>query len=275
MILVNGISGTEVSVFDRGLAYGDGLFETIAVVGGDVLNWQRHMNRLAKGCRQLAIDVPDSARLYEETQMVAEGFERSVVKLVVTRGDGGLGYTPPTAASATRIVARRPWPEGYPERERSGIRVCVARHRLSSNAPLAGLKHLNRLDQVLASMEIPASGAVEALMLDRDARVIEGTRCNLFAVYPGRLVTPRLDQCGVRGVMRDVILELAPTVGLRGEETELTLGDLQSANEIFLSNAIAGIWPVIGLDADPQRSVPIGAHTRRLQEALVAGGHRR
>ena len=105
MILVNGICTNEVSVCDRGLAYGDGLFETVAVVAGDVLNWPRHTARLGSGCERLAIDVPDFVQLYEEARTVSAGFERSVVKLTVTRGNGGRGYTPLKAPSATRIVA--------------------------------------------------------------------------------------------------------------------------------------------------------------------------
>lgn len=275
MILVNGVSTKAISALDRGLAYGDGLFETVAVVGGDILNWPRHAARLSAGCARLAITRPDVAQLFDETRAVAAGAERAVVKISITRGEGGMGYTPPTVIAATRIVARRPWPQDYAEREESGIRVCVAHHRLSANPRLAGLKHLNRLDQVLASMELARRGAGEALMLDLDGRVIEATRCNLFAVTGERLATPRLDNCGVRGIMRAIIMQLSPALGLLPEEAELTLDGLRAADEVFLCNAIAGIWPVVELDDNPSRTYPIGEHTRRLQAALIAGDHHR
>jgi 4-amino-4-deoxychorismate lyase len=275
MILVNGVATNEVSALDRGLAYGDGLFETVAVVHGEILNWPRHMARLKDGCARLAITGADAQQLFDETLAVAAGTDRSVVKISITRGQGGMGYTPPAAISATRIVARRPWPEDYAEREETGVRVRVARHRLSSNPRLAGLKHLNRLDQVLASMEPAAPGIAEAIMLDLDGRVIEATRCNLFAVYGDRLATPRLNDCGVRGVMRAIVVELAPTLDLRPEETELTLDDLRMADEVFLCNAIAGLWPVVELADDPSQTYLVGEHTRRLQAAIIAEDHRR
>lgn len=275
MTLVNGIASGEVSVFDRGLAYGDGLFETIAVVGQDVLNWPQHVARLGAGCERLALAVPDFEQLFRETRAVAGGFERSVVKITITRGAGGASYTPARTDSPTRIVARRAWPEAYAAREQAGVRVCVAEHRLAQNPTLAGLKHLNRLDQVLASMELCERDVDEALMLDPDGRVIEATRCNLFAVHGGRLSTPRLDNCGVTGIMRSVILQVAPAAGLAAGETALTLDDLRTADELFLCNAVAGIWPIIELDEPPRQSFRVGAVTRRLQSALMAGGYHR
>ncbi len=273
MILVNGIATDEVSALDRGLSYGDGLFETVAVVAGEILNWPRHVARLHDGCNRLAIPQPDAGQLSAEVRTVAAGTDRSIVKITITRGAGGNGYTPPTEITATRIVAPRPWPKHYAEREQQGIRICVAQHRLSSNPRLAGLKHLNRLDQVLASVELMTRDATEALMLDHGGRVIEATRCNLFAVYGTRLSTPRLNICGVSGVMRAVIAQLAPALGLAFAETELTLDDIRAADEVFLCNAIAGIWPVIELDDGPLRTYTIGEHTRRLQVALIAGHH--
>ncbi len=273
MILVNGIHPHDVSALDRGLAYGDGLFETLAVVGGNVLNWPRHLARLNDGCIKLNIPPPDFDQTFAEVRKVAVGFERCVVKIIVTRGIGGRGYTPSASTATTRIVACHEWPVGYVERERSGIRICVAEHRLSSNPLLAGLKHLNRLDQVLASIELKERGTAEALMLDVDDRVIEATRCNLFVIQDGVLVTPRVTNCGVRGVMRDIILHLAPRLSLPTEELDLTLDSLRKADELFLCNTIAGIWPVIEIDGSSGQTYAIGNNTRRLQQAIRAGGY--
>lgn len=273
MILVNGIQTNDVSALNRGLAYGDGLFETLAVVGGNILNWPRHLARLDYGCTKLKITRPDFDQAFEEARTVAAGFARCVVKIIITRGNGGRGYTPSPTVATTRIIARHEWPEGYAERERVGIRVCVAQHRLSLNPHLAGLKHLNRLDQVLASIELKERGTTEALMLDVDNRIIEATRCNLFVVQNGVLATPRLTSCGIRGVMRDIILQLAPGLNLPVEELDLTLDSLRSADELFLCNTIAGIWPVVEVEENPRKTYAIGEISRRLQEAIRAGGH--
>ena len=276
MILVNGIQTNDASALDRGLAYGDGLFETLAVRDGDILNWPQHVERLRRGCDKLKIRRPDFEQLFEETHNVASDYDRSVVKIIITRGAGGRGYTPPAAGvTPTRIVARHMWPNEYREREQTGVHVCIAQHRISVNPDLAGLKHLNRLDQVLASAELMERDADEALMLDPNDHVIEATRCNLFTVRDGLLATPRLDNCGVRGVMRAIILQLAPAVSLRAEETEITLGSLREADEVFLCNAIAGIWPVVEIDDDPRQVFAIGGYTRRLQAALIAGDFHR
>lgn len=273
MILVNGIQANDVSALDRGLAYGDGLFETLAVVGGNILNWPCHLARLDYGCAKLKITQPDFVQTLEEARTVVAGFDRCVVKIIITRGNGGRGYTPCPMTATTRIVARHEWPKEYAERERTGIRVCVAQHRLSLNPHLAGLKHLNRLDQVLASIELKERGTTEALVLDVDNRVIEATRCNLFIVRNGVLATPRLISSGVRGVMRDIILRLARGLNLPVEELDLTLNSLYSADELFLCNTIAGIWPVIEIDENPQKTYTIGDISRRLQEAIRVGGH--
>lgn len=274
MILVNGIHTSDVSALDRGLAYGDGLFETLAVFDGGILNWSHHVERLRRGCDSLMIPRPDFEQLVEETRTVATGRDRSVVKIIITRGSGGRGYTPAPVVASTRIVSRHDWPSEYVERERSGIRVCIAEHRISWNPQLAGLKHLNRLDQVLGSIKLAENAAAEALMLDTNDFIIEATRCNLFIVQKDLLATPSLNNCGVNGVMRSIILQLAPALRLRTQEIELTLDELCDADEVFLCNAIAGIWPVVAID-DPQQVFPIGEKTRALQAALHAGDYHR
>ena len=272
MTLVDGIHTNDVSALDRGLAYGDGLFETLAVVDGHILNWQSHADRLRRGCDALSIPQPDFTLLADEARAVASGTDRSVVKIIITRGSGGRGYTPAPDTVAVRIVTRHRWPDEYARREDSGINVCIAQHRISHNPHLAGVKHLNRLDQVLASIELAKRGVTEALMLDMNGFVIEATRCNIFAIHGDLMVTPCLNNCGVSGVMRSIILQLAPSVGLRSQETELTLHAVCSAGEVFLCNAIAGIWPVVSID-EPERAFTIGENTRLLQAALRAGNH--
>jgi len=274
-ILVDGVAAETLDVRDRGVMFGDGLFETIAVVDGTIVNWSDHHERLNAGCVQLDIPAPPAGLLREEILTVAADHPRSVVRVTLTRGCGGTGYTPPREPSPTRIVARRPWPEDYAEKALRGVRIGVARHPVSINPRLAGLKHLNRLDQVLASREVDAANWDEALMRDVAGHIIEATRCNVFAVLDGDLVTPALETAGVRGVMRKNVLAVAGTLDITLRECALSLADIERASELFLCNAIAGIWPVVALHGDTPRTYPRGPLTAAIRERLVRGGHLR
>ena len=272
-ILVDGAARDTIDVRDRGLAFGDGLFETIAVVRGTILNWSDHRERLSAGCAQLDIPCPDPELLSQEILSVAANHARSVVRVTVTRGLGGSGYTPPRQPAPTRIVARRAWPDHYAAKGTHGIRIGVASHPLSINPRLAGLKHLNRLDQVLASREVDRAFWDEALMRAPDGRVIEATRCNVFAVLDDELVTPALDTAGVRGVMRKNVLAVAGSLDLAVRERTLYLADINRSSELFLCNAIAGIWPVVALLGEQPRTFPVGMTTTTIRDLLVRAGH--
>lgn len=256
-MLVNGQAREFISVHDRGLQYGDGLFETIAVAAGEPLLWERHMRRLQRGCACLGIAAPDVEQLRGEVQHLGGARERAVVKVVVTRGTGTRGYAPPADAAPTRIVSVSDWPPRAGIEE--GVAVQFCRTHLGRNPALAGLKHLNRLEQVLARAELGA-GVAEGLMLDDRGQVIEGTMSNLFAACGGEWVTPDLSECGVAGVLREFILEHAPT-GVR--VAPLTPTTLAQAAEIFLSNSIIGVWPVRKL---AETVYPVGPMTRAIQQ---------
>lgn len=274
-ILVDGIAAASIDARDRGLLFGDGLFETIAVVDGTIVNWPDHHERLAAGCARLDIPCPAAELLASEILSVAANHARSVVRLTVTRGAGGNGYTPPREPRPTRIVARRPWPAQYAGKATHGIRIGVARHPLSTNPRLAGLKHLNRLDQVLAGREVEQAKWDEALMCDTNGHIVEATRSNVFAVLDGELVTPLIESAGVRGVMRKHVLAVADSLGIAKRERPLNLADIERAGELFLCNAIAGIWPVVLLDGDTPRTFPLGETRAAIRTALIRGGHLR
>lgn len=267
--LIDGRPHAELGVWDRGLHYGDGVFETIAVYAGTLPLWPRHRDRLLRGCARLGIAGVDPELLYAEAAALAQGRERAVIKLIVTRGAGGRGYRPPAPAEApppTRVLLRYPWPD-YPERWRDeGVAVRVCTTRLSNNPLLAGIKHLNRLEQVLARREWYDPAIAEGLMCDQAGQLVEATQSNVFVVREGRLLTPPLVDAGVEGVMRGLVIEQAPAwCGLAVEESVLALADLARADEIFLSNAVAGIWPVCRVDAG---RVPVGPVTRNLVTGL-------
>ncbi len=264
--MINGEATDCLSSMDRGLLYGDGVFETLVVEDGRPRFWLRHIARLHAGCARLGIPHPEENRLLEESLPVISGVDRGVLKIIVTRGGGGRGYQPAAGVSPTRIIQLHPWPD-YPETCRgSGVRVRLCRQRLACNPALAGIKHLNRLEQVIARREWNDPGIMEGLLLDGDDRLAEGTMSNLFLIRNRVLMTPGLVRCGVAGILRTVVMELAARVPMQVQVKALGLDDLWGADEVFLTNSIIGIWPVIAVDGHPFRR---GALTQRLQELLA------
>jgi aminodeoxychorismate lyase len=269
VVLVNGVECETVNVRDRGLLYGDGLFETIGVYQGQPQLWERHMRRLQQGCSCLGIPAPDPAVLHREAQGLCKNCPRAVIKIIVTRGIGGRGYRPLARVQGTRIVGLHAWPD-YPESNlKEGVAVRLCATRLGSNPALAGIKHLNRLEQVLARAEWDDPEVPEGLMLDREGRVIEGTMSNVFAVRNGVVITPDVSESGVAGIMRALILETCKVHSIAQRVTVLCLEDLKSAEELFICNSLIGVWPVRTLDGVAYRLGPL---THRIIRALGCYG---
>ena len=258
---VDGQPADALSLKDRGLAYGDGLFETIAVHGGQPVLLDRHLTRLAEGCSRLAI-AADIERVRSELLAYAAAMGEGVLKLLLTRGDGLRGYAPDPAAQGRRILQGNP-PAAYPAvHGEQGVRLFPCVTRLSNQPLLAGLKHLNRLEQVLARAEWRDGEHAEGLMLDQAGRVIEGVFSNLFLVRDGVLITPDLKRCGVAGVMRAELLFQAESLAIPTQITDVSLEQLQWADEVFICNSVYGVWPVRAYAA---LSWPVGPLTRKLQ----------
>jgi len=243
-VLIDGVATDRLAVADRGLQYGDGLFETLAIRDGAPCLWHEHLHRLSRGAERLGIPCPPPELLLREGRQLTGGESAGVLKILLTRGLGGRGYDPPEAPRPTRVLTRHPWPD-YPETwgER-GVAVIFCRTPLGENPRLAGLKHLNRLEQVLARAEWRDREIAEGLMRDGRGRIIGGTRSNLFLVRAGRLLTPRLDTCGIAGTVRGLVLRLAGGFGLRVLERDLRRADLVAADGLFLTNSLIGVWPV-------------------------------
>lgn len=260
-VLINGEAQDRVSIQDRGFQFGDGVFETLAVSAGKPLLWERHLQRLLEGCTRLHIDPPAERALRSEAEQLCVHVQRAVLKLVVTRGSSERGYALPNDGTPTRALTLRPWPP-YPEKAaQAGVDVCLCRTRISRNPQLAGIKHLNRLEQVLARAEWQKEFA-EGFMFDDRDRLIEGTASNVFVVSQGTLLTPDLSESGVAGVMRAVVLEYAQAASLPYKITGITRSQLDAAEEIFLSNSLIGIWPVRRVES---RVYEPGEVTRRVQ----------
>ena len=262
---INGVAGDRVDASDRGLLYGDGLFETMAVRTGRVSSWSRHMARLLAGCERLGIPAVDTVQLAHEVDSLLAGLGLGVLKVIVTRGSGGRGYRVPAKVAPRRILQLHPWPDFPPAAREAGVAVRLCTTRLCHNPLLAGIKHLNRLEQVLARREWDDPQIGEGLLLDVDGRLVEGTMSNLFLVRGQSLLTPDLRRCGVAGIMRSIILEQAELQSLTAEIRALDTADLLVADEVFLCNSLIGIWPVISIDGRPYRK---GAITTRMQQLL-------
>lgn len=265
-VRVDGQPVDVVSAQDRGLAYGDGLFETIRFVTGQAPLWSLHVTRLRRSCARLRLSMPGPAALWHEAQTFA-GNDDCVIKLLLTRGDGR-GYAVDADATSRRVLSRHPLPVTAAEAYAEGVRLRWCRLRLSAQPLLAGMKHLNRLENVLARSEWRDRRIHEGLLCDGDGQVICATAANLFIVHDGRLLTPKLDRCGVAGVARAWILRRARRF-MPVLETALHRDRVLAADEIFLSNAVRGIVPVARLG---ERHFTVGPVTRRLGYTLAALG---
>ncbi|MGQ0384454.1 MAG: aminodeoxychorismate lyase [Gammaproteobacteria bacterium] len=247
VVLVNGRERGCLDPADRGLAYGDGLFETFAVRDGRARFFDWHCERLEAGARRLALPLPDRDLLHDEiARASAPGC--GVVKLVVTRGSGPRGYRPPLEPQPRRIVTGSTWPERDPSCWTRGVRVRWCQTRLGRNPALAGIKHLNRLEQVLACAEWSDDSIAEGLMMDERGHVIGGTRTNLFVSEGGGFATPALPDCGVAGIMRRAFAAWAVGQGLPVVERALEASDLDEGRSLLLTNSLIGAWPVSELD---------------------------
>ena len=264
---VNGQVGAPVDVFERALQYGDGLFETIRIhrYGPEFL--ERHIRRLRAGCERLKFPVMDWGLLRRELKELAAEHDNAVLKLILSRRCAGRGYGPLSGQGVTRIASLQPLPEWTANPAHGGIRVRICDARLAVQPLLAGIKHLNRLEQVLARAEWDDPAIAEGFMLSDRDRLIEGTMSNVFMLAKRGLITPDLSTCGVAGVMRSVILDLARSLGIDTEIRSISLDEITAAGEVFVCNSLIGIWPVVAIDG--VRSFDAGPITRQLQAALA------
>ncbi|WP_295877608.1 aminodeoxychorismate lyase [uncultured Zhongshania sp.] len=261
LTLINGQFCEDVSVSNRGLAYGDGLFETILVRDFRPLWLDDHLARLVSGAKQLNIPC-DIAELKRDCARLLADFSKPVaaLKIVITRGASMRGYTP-HAARSERIVSIAAYTQNRLLWD-DGIAVAVCQTQLSSQPKLAGIKHLNRLEQVLAAEEIHRRGFHEGLMTERGL-VVEGSRSNLFVVVDGILLTPSLSRCGVDGIMRQRVLKHANALGLETRIKELGVSVLCGAEEAFVCNSLFGIWPISKVECAHMQIGPISRLLQR------------
>ena len=272
MILINGENQSQLAISDRGFQYGDGLFETIEVLNSHLIFFEQHLQRLALGCEKLLIPFPDKQLLIHEATALSHNIKHGVLKIIITRGGGGRGYRFPDVIQPTRIVSLHPFPEYSPDFQQHGIVARICQQKLGLNPTFAGLKTLNRLEQVLARAEWNNAEIQEGILLDLNGCVIEGTMSNLFFVKNNTLYTPLLTQTGIAGIMRDFVLQTASAEGIQIEQGCFSLEQLCAADEIFVTNSIIGIWPVKDLPGFKNLAgfnAHVGEITKTLQSKLA------
>lgn len=243
-MLVNGQPNDLISAEDRGLSYGDGVFRTFRVQKGAPLTWQRHYLKLQQDCAAIKIVCPPADLLLSEIQSLYSVRRDGIAKIIISRGVGTRGYAPPISEKPTRVLSVSEIPEYDSESYSSGITLHLCQLKLGHQPLLAGVKHLNRLENVLAASECRDAGAQEGLLEDEDGYVISGTRSNLFLLRDGTLYTPDLSLCGVAGVQRDRVCSWADAHGVPCKITQIRMDELLAADEIFLVNSVFGLWPV-------------------------------
>lgn len=258
-VLINGHRRTKLDVSDRLVQFGDGLFETCIVNKGQLLFWQAHFARLTKGAKALQIKPIDEQLWIRDIAKALRisKLEHAVVKIILSRGQSQRGYGFDSNIQPTQVVIVSPMPKNLPNAYQ--LSTCQSGYAVNQN--LANIKHCNRLEQILARMNMNTN---ECLMLDDSGAVISVTQGNIYAIKDGVLLTPSLEECGILGTRRLVVLSLAKDLGLVSNVGRLTLQDLYEADEVFITNSVIGIKPV---DKIHEKSLTKHTHTQQLIKA--------
>jgi len=269
MMWINGHPADQVSAQDRGLTLGDGFFTTLQVRDGEPLLWPWHEQRLLE-CQQRLLFAPlPLPELEQQVREAACGQARAVVKLILTRGQGARGYGIQGCGQPTRIVSCHPYPADYLRWQHDGIRLGICEQRLGHSPLLAGLKSLNRLEQVLLKAELERCGWSEALVLDEQGWVVETVTANVFWRRDSVVYTPRLDKAGVAGVMRAWVMRQLEAWGYQLEQVTVAPTSLEQADEVWITNALMEIVPVTGIMHVSYEQDEVA---RRLQGAFASPG---
>jgi len=282
--MLNGQFTSNISVLDRGLNYGDGLFETLAVVDQKPVMLDEHISRLFNGCEILHINRPDKEKLYndiinickesfikvnskdeENTALIIDCSKALVLKIIVTRGISERGYSFSDDMVANTVLITSTYPRYQTDNWLTGIKARICDTHLSQQKKLAGLKHLNRLEQILARNEWDDE-FTEGLMTDAQGNLVDGVMSNLFLIKNNTLYTPKIDKCGVNGIMRQLVLKLCHSEGMMVQETNISLDMLESADEVFVTNSLIGIWPLKSVD---EKQFGTGKVTRSIMQKLT------
>lgn len=260
----NGAPCSAIDVESRGLHYGDGVFETIAVRNGSPRLWPLHVARLIRGCDTLGLASPDTEQVLALIERVDMSY--GTAKVIVSAKAGQRGYG--RASKETDVIVRTFESQPLPgDHFIHGVDIIECTTTLATGSVTAGLKTLNRLEQVLARNEVLAADRFEGLTRDAVGHLICGTMSNLFAVKDGTIITPDLTRCGVDGVMRRLIIESLDALSINVNVCDID--DLRSCQEVFLSNSQFGVLPVRSCG---DKVWPVGDVTRKVGQILANNG---
>ncbi|EKI0253368.1 aminodeoxychorismate lyase [Enterobacter asburiae] len=244
MFLINGLEQDALPASDRAIQFGDGCFTTARILDGNVCLLEAHIRRLQLGCEKLMIPFTHWDTLRQEMCKLASGKQDGVLKVIITRGSGGRGYSAASCLSPTRILSVSAYPAHYSRWREEGVMLTLSPIRLGRNPMLAGIKHLNRLEQVLIRTHLEQTDADEALVLDSEGFITECCAANLLWRQGSEVFTPSLDQAGVNGIMRQFCLEQLARSGFRVVEVSAGEAALQTADEVVICNALMPVVPV-------------------------------
>lgn len=259
-IVINGAvvdpDRATISIFDRGFQYGDGLFETVAVVRGVPLFWEEHLRRMAAGAAVLGIPMPDTDAWTNDARLAGDAYEqRAVLKLMLTRGVGGRGYARTLPQLPTRIAYTVRWPQYPASHWERGIDTVTCHTAQLGGTSFATVKSLNRLNQVLARAELPED-VPEGLLIDTQGILREGTFTNVMWMSGGRAQTPGLTDTGIAGVMRGAIVTWLSDRSISCDAVDVAPQTLLESEECFVCNSLIGVWPVRSLDGRALKAAP-------------------
>jgi 4-amino-4-deoxychorismate lyase len=268
IIQINGQSSELISVLDRGFAYGDGFFETCRVYKNKIHLWDLHLKRLVNTAKRLSITLDVQQLQFWINNLLQQSplLDNAILKIQITRGVGARGYAFAEDLLPSIVLFLSPANVLLSPQWRDGVSVRICDLPLSESPALAGLKHLNRLENILARAEWKDEYA-EGFLFNQQGHLIEGTMSNIFLVKNNQLMTPELSQSGVAGVMREFIMTES-SLSISCQQKNILMDELLSADEIFVCNSVIGIWPVIQLHTNPIRNFTVGKITRELQAAL-------
>ena len=265
VILINGEEQSKVSIFNRNVQYGDGLFETCISKNNKILFWQRHLERLNLGCERLNIKkIQESTWISDLKKAFTLSSENNcIVKLILSRGDSLRGYGYMEDITPVRIVI-------ISEKKKSAAKdifsLEFSESGFYSNPNLAGIKHCNRLEQILARANLSSD---EAIMKDENENVISVTQGNIYLIYDGKLYTPKLDRCGVEGSRRSLIMGIARSLDIDAIESRISGDKLLQANEVFISNSVIGIQSVSFIEESGFGDSPLTERIKALYDTKI------
>jgi aminodeoxychorismate lyase len=263
VVLIDGKEETKISIYNRNIQYGDGLFETCIAKNNQILFWQNHLGRLNAGCEKLNINkIAESVWLEDIKKALSLSTENNyIIKLILSRGNSLRGYSYNENIKPVRVVIAYQMIE-YKTQENYSLEF--ASSGFHSNPNLAGIKHCNRLEQIMARTNMFAD---EAIMLDENQSIISVTQGNIYFIFGNKLVTPKLEKCGVIGSRRSIILELSRLINLEVDEDTISIEQVEMANEVFVSNSLIGIQPVTSIGSYYQNKNPL---TEKIRAAYTS-----